>query len=287
MKVGVVIPAAENRKKNTKFVFDCLKESLVPPDQVIIICDGWHDFDFADSIIFNRGSVCKVTVQETEKYVPDGKHHQPRNIGVKQLDPDIDYVWFLDSDCIPSTDALYEYRKSLREYGSRILIGPYDWLPRGKRVPDHDLYNDPRWAMFREFDDSHIAISELNFSLANFSGNLVWPVEDFKRVGGFWNEINMGRCEDGELGLRAGAMGIPMSAVREARAWHLDHPINMDWILSANSRDVPKLNARHPWVEQKGIIVADKDGKRFDIVCPSCGKQINTSEIWEHPCQIT
>lgn len=139
--------------------------------------------------------------------------------------------------------------------------------------------------MFQDYAPDHVAVGQLNFALANFSGNLVWPVDQFKRVGGYWNEINMGRCEDGELGLRAASMGVPMSVVPNARAWHLQHPVNMNWIQQANGRDVPMINERHPWVEDLGLIVADADGKRFDFNCPACDEIVNTLEIWNHPCQ--
>jgi GT2 family glycosyltransferase len=279
---GVVIPATQNRVENLKEVAEYLNKQTVLPDEVVIVCDGWDSyFDFQE--LFNVS--CKSI--RVKKYIPDGFHDQPRNIGVKYLSKDIDYVWFLDSDCIPSSNVLEAYKNALEKSKiDRILIGPYEWLPPGKRHIDPTLHNDPRTQIFRDFGPEYIAVRELNFALACFSGNLVWPVKEFKRVGGFWNEIHAGRCEDGELGLRASSMGVPMSVVPDARAWHLYHEINMNWIQSANSRDVPKLNARHPWVQEKGIIVADKDGKRFDIICPRCNEQINTNEIWGHPCQI-
>lgn len=281
-KFGVVIPASQDRLDNLKEVSAYLNAQTVLADEVVIVCDGWVPSEPL-SAYFN----VHAKVISMEKYQPNGFMQQPRNVGVKHLSDDIDYVWFLDSDCIPDPRALEAYKEALSiDETDRILIGPYEWLPPGTRSIKRELHNDPRTQMFLDYGPDFIAVEQLNFALANFSGNLMWPVSEFKRVGGFWNEINMGRCEDGELGLRASSLGVASSVVPKARAWHLWHPINTAWVVGANARDVPKLNERHPWVEEKGMIIADKDGKRFDIVCPKCEQQINSSEIWEHPCQI-
>jgi hypothetical protein len=107
-------------------------------------------------------------------------------------------------------------------------------------------------------------------------------VKEFYRVGGFWNELYHGRCEDGELGLRATAMGVPISFAPRARGWHLHHPVNTELIEARNTRDVPMLRVRHPWVEGNDIFVVDEDGKRFDVKCHHCGEVVNTNKWWEH-----
>jgi hypothetical protein len=280
-KWGLVIPAGENRLENLAAVGQHVAAMSEQPDQIVIICDGWFtDWNFND--YFDVG-ITKIV--RMEKYFPDGLHTQPRNVGVKNLSDDIDYVWFLDSDCIVAPQTLSEYKKAEALGTKRILIGPYEWLDEGRRKLDNSVHNDPRSQMFIDYKPDYISVRELNFALANFSGNLVWPVEEFKKVGGYWNEINMGRCEDGELGLRAAAIGVPMSVVPNARAWHLQHEVNAAWVQAANGRDVPMINARHPWVRERGLIVVDKDGKRFDFECPSCKLIVNTLEIWNHPCQ--
>jgi hypothetical protein len=101
----------------------------------------------------------------------------------------------------------------------------------------------------------------LNVGLACFSGNLIWPLLDFKRIGGFWNELHHGRCEDGELGLRAVAQGIPISYASLARGWHLDHPTDVAEKMRRNARDVPMLNERHPWVAGHDVFVVEEDGR--------------------------
>jgi hypothetical protein len=56
----------------------------------------------------------------------------------------------------------------------------------------------------------------------------------------------------------------------------------MDLARERNARDVPMLNDRHPWVEQHGVYVVERDGKRFDQRCAACGELVNTIEYWAH-----
>lgn len=170
-----------------------------------------------------------------------------------------------------------------------IFVGPYDWLPPGVREPQPDLRNDPdgvpppgRWGRFDENDPDRPVVNDIFAGLACFSGNLVWPIEEFKRIGGFWDEIHHGRCEDGELGVRAVSMGVPITFVRDARGWHLWHERNMDWILAANQRDIPMLDERHPALKDEGLFVVDADGNRFDYTCKECGETMNAALSWGH-----
>lgn len=201
---------------------------------------------------------------------------------------------------------------------STILVGPYDWLPPGVREPLPELRNDPdgvpppgRWDRFDNNEPDAPVVNDIFAGLACFSGNLVWPIDEFTRVGGFWNDLHHGRCEDGELGVRAVSMGVPITFVREARGWHLHHDRNVEWIMAANSRDVPMLDERHPDLHgcctcghPKGkhfeereqceaddcectlydprFFVVDEDGKRFNYRCEICGEEMNAALSWGH-----
>lgn len=288
MEVGVVMPVGPGRLENVLAVLGSLAEQTVKPRVVICVADG-PDAAFeiagATSLPFPT-----AVLNVPEKHKPGME--QPRNLGVRLLrdlekqDPrfgGITHVWFVDSDVIMAPDCLEMYQQAMQQEPiDRVLIGPYDWNPEGLREPLPDLRNDPRWGGFDTYSPFEILRGDLSAGLACFSGNLVWPIEEFERVGGFWNEIHHGRCEDGELGLRAVAMGVPISYVKDARGWHLWHPINLEWAKAANSRDVPMLNARHPWVQGEGLFVVEEDGKRFDTTCPNCSQQMNTAEIWAH-----
>jgi hypothetical protein len=164
-------------------------------------------------------------------------------------------------------------------------------MPKGKTEPDRSIRNDPRWAAFDVAKNSDVHVNNISIGLACFGGNLVWPIKDFIALGGFWNDLHMGRCEDGELGIRACAAQIPMSLVKQARAYHIWHKGNNEKTgmpsathekLRANERDVPMINERHPFVQDRGLVVADEDGKRFDQRCPDCGELVNTGEYWGH-----
>jgi len=285
MNTAIVIPVGPSRQENLRASLQTIKEMTVKPTLVVTVMDG--EVDISDEEVREAVSVAPTEVLRVAKHEPGME--QPRNLGVRwisRMNEDLctrgldllDHVWFLDSDILVAPDALAHYEET---GGGRILAGPYDWLPSGVREPMPELRNDPRWPSFNDHDPQEALESDLSAGLACFSGNLVWPIDQFTRIGGFWNELHHGRCEDGELGLRAVACGIPISFVREARGWHLDHPINVELTLERNRRDVPMLNLRHPWVQGEGLFVVEQDGKRFNVRC-ACGWEGNTAEIWHH-----
>lgn len=281
---GVVIPCAESRIENVKMCINNIFDLDLKPKAIVVVCDGFDPKNVKEEFIEND----ILHFVYNEKHIPSTTTEQPKNRGVRFIDSilnqelkdKINYIWFLDSDIIVDKNCLSEYDKALKYEENRILIGPYEWLPYGVRQIEHNLMNDPRWPMFQKYDYTYTADSEIEFALANFGGNIIYPLEEFKRVGGFWNELSAGRVEDGEMGLRCASMGVPMTVVPKARGWHLDHPVNMQWKLETNAKEVPKINERHHWVEEKGIIMVEKDGKRFDWVDPKTGNQVNTLEIW-------
>ena len=281
---GVVIPCAENRIENLKMCLESIFELDLLPKAVVVVCDGFPTEKVEKEIKQNK----LLHFVYNEKHIPGTTTEQPKNRGVrfidsilnKELEKPINYIWFLDSDIIVDRDCLSQYNVALKHESNRILIGPYEWLPAGTRKIDKNLFNDPRWNLFLEYDYTYTSIGEINFALANFGGNIVYPLEEFKKAGGFWNELSAGRVEDGEMGLRCASMGMTMAVVPKARGWHLDHPVNMAWKVETNAKEVPMINSRHPWVESEGIIVVEKDGKRFDWIDPATGKQVNTLEIW-------
>jgi GT2 family glycosyltransferase len=275
--LGVVIPVGKGRDENVR---DCLTYLLRnhAVQAVMLVLDG------------EDVPTPQVPPTDLPVYVlPTIKHRpgmeQPRNLGVRHLvhkHPDITHVWFLDSDILVLPDCAdhYAFTAFSENALDAVLIGPYDWMPAGRREPMPDLETDWRWAMFRE-KALRRNVADLGVALGNFSGNLVWPVEAFMRVGGFHPQLHHGRCEDGELGLRAAAAQVPMVLVPGARGWHMAHDVNHQLVMDRNARDVPLLNQWHPWVEGMGLIVTHEDGARFDFVC-ECGEQMNTLLMWEH-----
>lgn len=286
-EIVVAIPVGRGREANLNCVLDALAAQERPPGDLIVVSD---DAGLSDQIRRRIAMLFGGLVVDLPKHEPGME--QPRNVAVRvarDWNPDLTHVAFLDSDVVVAPDWLELIAGDIERRGQdRILVCPYDWLggSRPGLDPDFwanaaDLYNDPRWAMFREHDSSQTFRNDLSKGLGCFSGNLVWPIDEFMRVGGFWSEIHHGRCEDGELGLRAVAMDVPIGLLREARGWHLHHEVNIDLAIQRNARDVPMLNDRHPWMEQGAVFMVDRDGKAFDVRC-RCGEQVPTILWWEH-----
>lgn len=277
--IGIVIPVGPGRQENLDCVLRCLAHQTVKPRGIVVVQDG---FDNADDW---RGPIVTLACA---KHRPG--REQPRNAGVRELRfqwPDTTHVWFLDSDIHVGPRCLEELESAL-ESGEqdRIVVGPYDWLGAGDRPSPGQEYlgvhNDPRWPSFDRYPPTVALTNDLSAGLACFSGNLLWPINEFIRVGGFWSEIHHGRCEDGELGLRAVAMGVPISFASRARGSHLWHEVNSGLALERNARDVPMLNDRHPWVQGADVFMVDRDGKAFDVVCRKCQQLIPTIGWWAH-----
>lgn len=286
---SIVIPCGENRLDNLRLVLSHIAEQTVEPKEVIVVCDGFDPKIASTHTIKESSEILSKGIQviftHNPKHVPGSGTIQPKNAGAWKLD-EIDSpsnaILFIDSDIILSPFAMKYYRQAWEHEPDRILIGPYEWLPENVRVPVEYLHNDPRGTFFEDYDYEYTSVGEINFALANFGGNILYPRKEFKAIGGFWDELSAGRVEDGEMGLRCCAVGIPMAAVPKARGWHLDHPVNHQWKINTNAEEVPKLNARHPWVENEGIFVSDNDGKRFEWIDPKTGIAHNTNEIWNY-----
>lgn len=286
MNVAVVIPVGPDRLENLQQVLVALQNQTIKPAVAVMVLDGFDPPSFSGDFAF------PLVVGRIPKHEPG--REQPRNVGVRwameyngdegEVYPDPTHVWFLDSDVIVEPDCLEQIvaAYAMDDEDQRIMCCPYDWLPPGERQPIHDLYNDPRVPSFSMYEPDQLLRGDLAAGLACFSGNLVWPVDEFIRVGGFWNELHHGRCEDGELGLRAVSMQVPISFAREARGWHLEHPVNMELSIQRNQRDVPMLNDRHPWVERGAVFLSDRDGKSFDVTCGYCGETVHTIQWWNH-----
>jgi len=280
MNACVVIPVGAGRHENVAQVLDCLYEQTVQPYLVVVVQDGPME-----PVPIHEGlPMLRVAAPKHEPGL-----EQPRNLGVRAgLEWDttgkIDYAVFLDSDILVMPDWLeqLEAAAAAAPY-PRIVVAPYDWMRAGERAAGGRLLMaDPRNAMFSEYGPEHTFRNDLSAGLACFSGNLAWPIDEFRRVGGFWSQIHHGRCEDGELGLRAVAMDVPICLAPAARGWHMHHPVNTGLALERNARDVPMLNERHPWVERGAVFMVDRDGAAFDVDCSICGTTVPTIEWWQH-----
>lgn len=288
--VGVVITTCAGREENLLRVLKCLDaipRAGAPNDTpwelpIAIVYDGCH----ALGLEGERGEHGALDIGEVEIPKHGPGMEQPRNVGFRRLVDGyglVTHAWFLDSDMIFLPDILDHFECALKADPDRILVGPYDWLAPGVTVPDGPLeMEDPRWPSFKQYAPDEKLVGELGSALACFGGNLVWPVERFKQVGGFHPDLHHGRCEDGELGLRAASAGVPISFITLAKCWHVWHSRDYAGATQKNLRDVPLLNSWHPWVEGEGLVLSHEDGARFDWQCPECGEQVNSLAYWVH-----
>lgn len=277
---GTVIPVGPGREENLLKVLNCLIKQREQPRAVVLVLDG-DDVKLPEV----PASELNIGVVQLEHRHEPGME-QPRNVGVRVLAerfPDVTHVHFLDSDIVLLDDAYVAFRLTRTLTGfDTIIVAPYDWLAPGADIGGELDMPDPRWPSFNEYAPSYVSRGKLNDGLACFSGNLVWPIGEFKRIGGFWSELHHGRCEDGELGLQAVARDVPIAFCERARGWHIWHERDYEAMMRRNERDVPMLNARHPWVQGNDVFVVDKDGKRFDQRCAGCGQMVNTVDYWNH-----
>jgi hypothetical protein len=276
VKVAAVMPIAKGREENVRMVLKSMLLQRVKHDLVVLVYDG------AD---VPRAPRCGLDVIEVWMPKHEPGDEQPRNIGVRtavNYDPEITHVHFVDSDVLLDHCAVDDLKLTATGYQAGAVIAPYEWLAPGARAPELSLHNDPRWAMFDMRATEGAIKGDLSVGLGCFSGNLLWKVSEFERVGGFWAELHHGRCEDGELGARAVSMDVGIAMAPSARGWHLHHPIDYDAIMARNARDVPMLNARHPWIEGAGIFEVERDGKAFDVHCKFCGEDVPTGAWWAH-----
>lgn len=134
---------------------------------------------------------------------------------------------FLDVDCIPAPDMLSRYVEATATRPDDIHCGPVTYLPPG--VPgdawpaDWAVHTDPHPARpappageLWRVDDPDLFWS-LSFALRP---------ELFDRVGGFCTEYAGYGCEDTDFGATAAGLGVGMSWVGGADAYHQHHPVS-------------------------------------------------------------
>jgi hypothetical protein len=282
MNIGVVIPVGPGRRSNVDRVLDSLYGQVgLSRDKlpVILVCDGEQAFVECSAIKGPRRRLAVRTVGMDKHTL--GKP-PPRNVGVEVLRgafPDVSWVWFVDSDVEMEPAAYCAFREAIEiDEAPRVLCGQYDW-----RAPDGGVgMAEYRADMFSEYSPAETLRYHLGAALANFSGNLVWPIEEFERVGGFHSNLTAGRVDDGELGVRASVHGVGTSFVRDAIGHHIWHPVDTQRTAEINAREVPLINEWYPFIQQQGIILKPEDGVRLEMLCSECGETVNTLKMWGH-----
>ena len=264
--LGVVCPVGPER--DVRPLLASLDAQSRLPRFVVFVWDGVEPYDVASAGVPVRHVV-------TPKHHPGAE--QPRNIGVRHLRavaPDCTHVWFCDSDLVYAEGACEAFSDHA---GDHVMLGPYEWLTGAEKGLQPSVRNDPRWPAFDALD-GQVLYGDLGSAVGHFSGNVVWPISLFQRLGGFHSDLFHGRCEDGELGLRAVESGVGVMYVAGARGYHQEHSVDLPLILERNRRDVPLLAEWHPWVLD-ALRFSDEDGCRLDWVCPH-GRASHLFGIW-------
>ena len=192
--LGVVCPVGPDR--DILPLIRSLDAQSRKPRYIVLVYDGCDATDVL-------GNAVPVRHVLSRKHYPGME--QPRNVGVRHLRavaPDCTHVLFADSDVVFAPDALEAYESACKPSSDHVMLGPYEWLAEGVGGLQPATRNDPRWPAFDAFD-GQVLFNDLGSAVGSFSGNVVWPVPLFQRLGGFDARLFHGRCEDGELGLRA------------------------------------------------------------------------------------
>lgn len=285
MKVAIIIPS-HNRKQNLACNLAALSRQTVRPDEIIVVDDRSTDSTH-DVISYHLNPpLSDEASQLYVKYIYNPPAYSgwnasiPRNLGARAVSPDIDLLWFLDSDVILPPDAV---GKTLSAYRNgdphRVLIGSYDWLP-AQEVTVADVLNrfddmlsgklptkqierkgmigqkDIRQVSFDKAKDSSEMFSSFTDGLACFGGYLLLPKKIYYMAGGYDEGIGAG-CEDGDFGITLYEMGVPFSYLKETKGYHIPHEQPDGRMPIDVVRNVEKLNTKH------NVDVIHQSGKAY------------------------
>ncbi len=155
-----------------------------------------------------------------------------RNEGARvALDDGAEGLLFLDVDCLPSPQLAGLYAAHLTE--GCLLSGPVTYLPEGVLPPDDA---DDRTAVdwFARHRAPHPARPDPAYGqvVPNPDPNLFWSLSfavtatTWQELGGFWEEYEGYGAEDTDLAWHAERLGISLSWLGGADAFHQHHPVS-------------------------------------------------------------
>lgn len=200
-----------------------LADSTVEPVHVVVAMD-----DPAIAEVVAGSDIVTVVVDCPRD--PDGRLPlaRARNLGADAArTAGGELMVFLDVDCIPAPDTLRRYLEAAVARPDEIHCGPVTYLPPG--VPGDGWPDD--WSVHTAPHPARPAPP---------AGHL-WSVDDpdlfwslsfavrpvvFDRVGGFCTEYAGYGCEDTDFAATAARLGVGMSWVGGADAYHQHHPVS-------------------------------------------------------------
>ena len=242
-----VIPVY-NRIKNLERTIEGLARQTAPVDsfQVIVSDDGSTDgsyelamkLDRVDYVIKQSHAGCNIS--------------RVRNKGTRQVGKDCTYVWYIDSDVILNPNAVAAFIELEKTFDEPLVVcGRYDWMPPMQLTTEAIFANFDKWVaceypwlpgvsrnvpyggirakdptVRRRIDHRSVwntgTFTVIPCSGATLTGNLVVPIEAFREIAGFDENIQ-GSGEDCDFGRNLGKHGYSMTSSEAIIGYHQFH----------------------------------------------------------------
>lgn len=244
MSVGIVIPTY-NRRDSLAFLLQSLAGQTIQDFHVVVADDGSSD---------GTRQMVEHLMQETLwrdrlRWVGCGPNlgyraGRARNVAAANLAEDCTFMVMLDSDMILNTTVMELYAQAHAQHPSAIIVGAKDWLPPlafseiaqllqegvealRLKVPKHSpgrvegtlVGPDLRG---KQWQGSSDALHPFTPELA-WTGNVGYPLQVFRELEGFDEQMRGYGEDDTELGVRAHQKGVPClfhSAIWSLHIWH-------------------------------------------------------------------
>lgn len=260
--ITVIIPTY-NRADNMALVLASLDCQTKNPDEVIVVDDGGSDRTLE--------VVSQYTKRLNIRYIwhPHAGFQAglSRNEGARLARGDS--LLFIDSDVLLNPKALVHYSNLVEANPTAVIAGRYDWLPP-MMISAEDVYTRwhsivqselPAWTLAGAPDGivgidprAHTVsrfTSEVvteGYCLALFSGNIIYPKEQYWDLGGF-DEAMVGHGgEDCELAMRAQEHAQPVIFNELVVGYHVYHPRNQAQNEIEVARNIAYIRTIHDLV---------------------------------------
>jgi GT2 family glycosyltransferase len=198
-----------------------------------------------------------------------------RNAGAAEaLARGAELLIFLDVDCLPGRDLISRYERAAEQHGDSLLSGPVAYLPPPpadgydldalEENPLHPARPTPA-AGVHQVDGDHRLFWSLSFGVTA-------PV--WRRIGGFCPAYRGYGAEDTDFAQTAKKLGVGMTWVGGAVAYHQWHPTSKPPVQHLDDilRNSALFHRRWGWwpmegwlaeFEQRGLISWDETGQRY------------------------
>lgn len=274
--ISVIIPTF-NRAQNLTLTLSALDQQTEAPGEVIVVDDGSTDRTLDVVASFAKKLKLRYVWHPHEGF----QAGLSRNEGARLARGSA--LLFIDSDVLLEPNAMHHYNNLVKANPTAILAGRYDWMPPMAITPE-DVYK--RWHQIVQQELPAIDLQEppvgiigidpraqsvsrftgqvvtKGYCLALFSGNIVYPTEQFWALGGF-DEAMVGHGgEDCELAMRAEEHHYPVIFTEKPIGYHVYHSRNQAQNEIEVARNIAYIRTKHDLVAL-GVVPAES-GKVID-----------------------